>query len=269
MFSERWLDASGRLSADVGLNTALMTCHDYVEEVAAGAHPRVYATFQRCLLRHLVCCVAARMLCSACPYNKAWQKGVAIEIQRIRSFAQRIERVDRDAAEAYLSMLSLLRTLLCAPDAFSVSAAYNTVRPRDCVCTCILVECCTWHPIDVERIWRLQLVARFGVLDVALLEAALRKHGDAERDDAMIDEAVSLCAEIMAMELDGQAEEEDAAQPALRPTMSTVAWRTASGVTDGAGRQPALMAHVEALMEAGDFHYIVPVDVLQALGLVR
>ena len=139
------MDSAGRLSTDSGLNTALLTCQDYVEEVAWVAQPRVYGMFQRCLLRHLACCVAARMLCSAHPYDHAWQKGVAVEIQRIRSFAQRIERADHEAAETYLGMLSLLRTLLCAPDAFSVSAAYNTVRFEGRVCLHVVPAHCWCH----------------------------------------------------------------------------------------------------------------------------
>ena len=102
---------------------------------------------------------------------------------------------------------------------------------------------------------------------MALLEAALRKHSH-EGDDGMVSEAMSQCAEIMAMEL---AAEEDggAADAVRRATMATVAWRTAAGVTDSVGRQPTLMAYVEALLEAGRVHYTIPRDVLGALDLLR
>ena len=127
LFTTAWLGAQGGEHA--GLDAALLTCQDYVEEVQAIAHPRVFAMFQKCLLRHLVCCIAARMLCSACPFDRAWQRRAALEERRLRHFALGHLPAVADMVVQYLSMLSLLRTMLCVPDAASVATAYEQVRP--------------------------------------------------------------------------------------------------------------------------------------------
>jgi hypothetical protein len=121
------------MSSLPGLDAAIMTCQDYLEELRAIAQPRVHAMFCDCILEHLVCCIAARMLCSAHPYNIAWQKGIAIEMSRLQIFAQSQLHKGQAVTDYHLSMLSILRALLCAPDAFSITASYSTVRPLCCV----------------------------------------------------------------------------------------------------------------------------------------
>jgi hypothetical protein len=128
LFSAQWMHGSGKLNTEQGLDAVLLTCQDYLEEVQGVAEARVYCTFQKCLFRHIVCCFAARMLCSALPFNLAWQKGATVEIGRVRHFAHsNLSAVD-ETMLSYLSMLSLLRTLLCAPDTYSIVAAYAEVR---------------------------------------------------------------------------------------------------------------------------------------------
>jgi hypothetical protein len=129
VFSEHWRAGDGELGTLPGLDAAFMTCQDYLEELRTIAQPRVHAVACKCLLQHLACCIAARMLCSAHPYNAAWQKGVAIEMSRLQTFAQGQLRGGETGIKSYLAMLSTLRTLLCAPDAFSIVISYHSVRP--------------------------------------------------------------------------------------------------------------------------------------------
>jgi hypothetical protein len=100
----------------------------------------VYAIACKCLLQHVACCIAVRMLCSAHAYNAAWQKGVAFEMSRLQAFAQGQLIGGEIVIKSYLAMLSTLRTLLCAPDAFSLVVSYSSVRSWYCACD-VLILC--------------------------------------------------------------------------------------------------------------------------------
>lgn len=128
-----------------------MTCQDYLEEVHCIADAQISTMFSKCLLRHVVCCVAARMLCSALPFTPIWQRGAANEERRIRHFCTTHMAAIADTATQYLAMLSLVRALLCAPDQYSTVAAYSEVRAsrtigetvgRCCSATCHVLPAC-------------------------------------------------------------------------------------------------------------------------------
>ena len=133
VFSNTWINAHGSLEPAAGLDNVLLTCQDYIEEVVACAVLPVIGMFQKCLLRHLVCCMTARMLSSACKYDAAWQRGAALEERRLRRFIRTHLNDIAATGEAYLAMLSMVRALLCAPDVYTFVTAYAEVRVLACI----------------------------------------------------------------------------------------------------------------------------------------
>lgn len=109
------------------LGTALVTCQDYTDEVACMAHPKVYNVFIQCLVRHLACCIACRMMLSTQPYDGSWQRHVHLEMRKLQRFLDVCMQQDRAAGEQCLAMLSLLRSLLCAPDSYTAVSSFKTV----------------------------------------------------------------------------------------------------------------------------------------------
>jgi hypothetical protein len=126
MYTSQWLFKSGAPVEEGGLCTTLATCADYLEEVRGLAQPSVRQAFQTNLLRHLVCCIAARMLLSELPYDSLWQRATHEELRRLREFVAS-EMQELDDAEEYLAMLALYRACLCAPDGYTAVSSYNEV----------------------------------------------------------------------------------------------------------------------------------------------
>jgi hypothetical protein len=115
-----------------------------------------------------------------------------------------------------------------------------------------------------------QLVERFGVFDLALLEAAILKHHKPEESMDFLQEAMEQCSNVV--EEDFKTSESIAGSvPATddrgRRTISSVAWKSCPSVTGTAGHHRKLMAHVEALVDAENMHYIIPGDLLEELEL--
>lgn len=74
MFTSPWLADTNSPVQEGGLSTVLATCVDYIGEVRGLAEQSVLIAFLRSLLRHLVCCIAARMLLSELPFDSVWQR---------------------------------------------------------------------------------------------------------------------------------------------------------------------------------------------------
>lgn len=74
MFTSHWLTEKNSSVQDGGLSTVLATCADYIGEVRGLAEQSILLAFLRSLLRHLVCCIAARMLLSELPFDSVWQR---------------------------------------------------------------------------------------------------------------------------------------------------------------------------------------------------
>lgn len=74
MFTSQWLTDTNSSVQEGGLSTVLATCADYIGEVRSLAEESILLVYLRSLLRHLVCCIAARMLLSELPFDSVWQK---------------------------------------------------------------------------------------------------------------------------------------------------------------------------------------------------
>lgn len=91
------------------------------------AHPEVYNVFIHCLVRHLACCIACRMMLSSKPYDESWQRHVHFEMRKLQHFLDVFMQHGRAAGEQCLAMLSLLRSLLCAPDSYTAVSSFKNV----------------------------------------------------------------------------------------------------------------------------------------------
>eukprot|EP00892_Ulva_mutabilis_P007455 jgi/Ulvmu1/5081/UM021_0098.1 len=114
-------------NANDPLSTALATCHDYTSEISCIADSQVYTLFVYSLTRHLACCIACRMLLSRTSFDHSWQRQVHLEMSKFRQFVSLHMSHDMATAEQHLVMLSLLRALLCAPDAYTAVSSFTQI----------------------------------------------------------------------------------------------------------------------------------------------
>jgi hypothetical protein len=123
---------------------------------------------------------------------------------------------------------------------------------------------------SIEMWFVVQLVERFGVLDLALLEAAILKHHKPEDSMDFVQEAMEQCSSIVdedSKRSESIAGSVPAADDRGRRTISTVAWKSCPSVSGNAGQHRKLMSYVEALVDAESVHYIIPGDLLEELDL--
>jgi hypothetical protein len=107
-------------------------------------------------------------------------------------------------------------------------------------------------------------VSKFGVLDIALVEASLTKQSLASADRSEVDAAMAECAYIMAAELEEEELQTDTAEQ-WEPIATAALERCSNG--GGIGQQHTLMAQVEAIIDARSLHYIIPSEVCRELGM--
>jgi hypothetical protein len=98
-----------------------------------------------------------------------------------------------------------------------------------------------------------QLVSKFGILDIALLEAALNKHSAPNVTQAEVSAAMAECACIVAAEL-----EEEEQKGHTTEQSATIAPATCEGCPNAEGQQRMLMGQVEAIIDSGSLHFIPP-----------
>lgn len=159
---ELFAEAPGKVSeishTGDALSTALATCQDYTEEISHIAHQQVYNLFMHSLVRHLTCCIACQMLLSSTPYDSNWQRQAHLELSKLRHFLSLNMGHDVAAGEQCLTMLSLLRSLLCAPDSYTAVSSFTNVRLTTVIHLChnlIYIYPVVFKPafVDFTDVW--------------------------------------------------------------------------------------------------------------------
>jgi hypothetical protein len=100
-----------------------------------------------------------------------------------------------------------------------------------------------------------QLVSKFGILDIALLEAALSRHSTPNATRAEVSAAIAECACIVATELE---EEEERGRATQQSATCVLATCEECPNAEAIGQQRMLMGQVEAIIDLGSLHFIPP-----------